>query len=52
MTVKIEKLERVFLFNGSKLQDVNPESASNRCATCTSIPILNSPARWSKEQLP
>jgi PRTRC genetic system protein C len=25
MTVKIEKLERVFLFNGSKLPDVNPE---------------------------
>jgi len=25
MTVKIEKLERVFLFNGSKLPDTNPE---------------------------
>jgi PRTRC genetic system protein C len=25
MTVKMEKLERVFLFNGSKLPDVNPE---------------------------
>jgi PRTRC genetic system protein C len=25
MTVKIEKLEHVFLFNGSKLPDVNPE---------------------------
>jgi PRTRC genetic system protein C len=25
MTVKIEKLERVFLFKGSKLPDVNPE---------------------------
>jgi PRTRC genetic system protein C len=25
MTVKIEKLERVFLFNGSKLPDVNPD---------------------------
>jgi PRTRC genetic system protein C len=25
MTLKIEKLERVFLFNGSKLPDVNPE---------------------------
>ncbi|MGB8987178.1 MAG: PRTRC system protein C [Candidatus Sulfotelmatobacter sp.] len=24
MTVKIEKLERVFLFNGAKLPDVNP----------------------------
>lgn len=25
MTVKIEKLERVFMFNGAKLPDVNPE---------------------------
>jgi PRTRC genetic system protein C len=25
MTVKLEKLERVFLFNGSKLPEVNPE---------------------------
>lgn len=25
MTVKIEKLERVFLFDGAKLSDVNPE---------------------------
>lgn len=24
MTVKLEKLERVFLFNGSKLPEVNP----------------------------
>ena len=25
MTVKVEKLERVFMFNGAKLPDPNPE---------------------------
>ena len=25
MTVKVEKLERIFLFNGAKLPDPNPE---------------------------
>ena len=25
MTIKVEKLERVFLFNGAKLPDTNPD---------------------------